>query len=405
MIYVVDSMCGTGKSTKMFMLMKEQYEKDKSKRFLYITPFLSEIEERVPQELPEMNFQSPENKGSGKLGDIKYLIENNYNISSTHVLLSRFTTQIVDLLVEKQYTLVIDEALSCMGLMDKDLKVSDTRALLKSSMVSANPEKRGQLVWNEGDYPEHDGRYTNVRSMCNLGMLYCYKDQFLMFEYPPKLMKELNNVYVLTYLFKGSDMRCWLELNNIEYAVLDNKSLGLISEQEIKKLIRQNLEILTPRSLLFRKQREGTLSSTWYSKAKTETINQYKAMLRSCVVTHGAKVGDVFWTTFKDSRLKMQGAGYTKGISEDMPSFLPMNTRATNKYADYWLCMYTLNLYKNPMEVNYLKDNGVDVDEDIFALSEMIQFIWRGCIRKNKPMKVLILSERMRTLLINWLEK
>jgi hypothetical protein len=101
----------------------------------------------------------------------------------------------------------------------------------------------------------------------------------------------------------------------------------------------------------------------------------------------------------------MSGAGYTKGVSEEMPSFLPMNTRATNRYADYWLCMYAINLYKNPMEVEYLNANGVNVDEDMFSLSEMIQFIWRGCIRKGEPMKVLILSERMRSLLVNWLSE
>ena len=101
----------------------------------------------------------------------------------------------------------------------------------------------------------------------------------------------------------------------------------------------------------------------------------------------------------------MSGAGYTKGVSEEMPSFLPMNTRATNRYADYWLCMYAINLYKNPMEVEYLSANGVNVDEDMFSLSEMIQFIWRGCIRKGEPMKVLILSERMRGLLIKWLSE
>jgi hypothetical protein len=41
----------------------------------------------------------------------------------------------------------------------------------------------------------------------------------------------------------------------------------------------------------------------------------------------------------------------------------------------------------------------------MFSLSEMIQFIWRGCIRKGEPMKVLILSERMRGLLIKWLNE
>lgn len=405
MINVIDSMCGTGKSTKMFHMMQEIFDKDNTKKFLYVTPFLTEIEERVPSTLPTMNFQSPENRGRGKLGDLEYLISNNHNVATTHVLFGLFTPKIVDMLVEKQYHLVIDEAISSIGVLSNDFKTSDTKALLKSNMVVCDGSARGKLTWNEEDYPEHDGKYGKIRSMCQLGMLYHYKEQFLMFEYPPKLLKELDNVYILTYLFKGSDMRCWLDLNKMDYKYLDNESLGLMSEKDIKADICKKLEILTNRSLASKKQQRGTLSSTWYKNAKSETIKTYKGMLRSCVVQQKAKAGEVFWTTFKDSQVVMSGAGYTKGVSEEMPSFLPMNTRATNRYADYWLCMYAINLYKNPMEVEYLNANGVNVDEDMFSLSEMIQFIWRGCIRKGEPMKVLILSERMRSLLVNWLSE
>ena len=58
-------------------------------------------------------------------------------------------------------------------------------------MVYIDDENRGRLVWNEDDYPDHDGKYAKIRSMCNMSMLYCYADTFLMFEYPPKLLKEL----------------------------------------------------------------------------------------------------------------------------------------------------------------------------------------------------------------------
>ena len=405
MINVIDSMCGSGKSTKIFKMMQDMYAENNNKRFLYVTPFLSEIDERVPKELPNMNFKTPENKGSGKLSSLCDLVTKGDNIATTHVLFSVLTPEIVDQIIKMQYILVIDEAIGCVGLLDNELKKSDTTALIKSNMVYVDDENRGRLIWNEVDYPDHDGKYAKIRSMCNMSMLYCYADTFLMFEYPPKLLKELEQVFVLTYLFDGSDMRCWLDLNKMDYKYLDNESLGLMSEKDIKADIRKKLEILTNRSLASKKQQRGTLSSTWYKNAKSETIKTYKGMLRSCVVQQKAKAGEVFWTTFKDNQVVMSGAGYTKGVSEDMPSFLPMNTRATNRYADYWLCMYAINLYKNPMEVEYLNANGVNVDEDMFSLSEMIQFIWRGCIRKGEPMKVLILSERMRGLLIKWLNE
>lgn len=405
MINVIDSMCGSGKSTKMFQMMQEMFDDKPNKRFLYVTPFLSEIDERVPKELPSMNFKTPENKGSGKLSSLCELVTKGDNIATTHVLFSVLTPEIVDQIIKMQYVLVIDEAIGCVGLLDNELKKSDTLALLKSNMVFVDEENRGRLTWNEDDYPNHDGKYSKIRSMCNMSMLYCYADTFLMFEYPPKLLKELEQVFVLTYLFDGSDMRCWLDLNSVPYTILDNESLGLKSEKDIKEVIRNNLTIVSNRTLDNLRQRDTTLSASWYDKAKPDEIKKYKAMLRSCVVQQKSKVGDVFWTTFKDKQKVMSGAGYTKGITEDMPSFLPLNIRATNKYANYTLCMYTVNLYKNPIEVGYLRYNNIRVNEDDFALSEMIQFIWRGCIRKGEPMKVLILSKRMRGLLEKWLNE
>lgn len=404
MINVIDSMCGSGKSTKIFEIIRQKSKDDPNSRFLYITPFLTEINDRVPAELPDLNFKTPENKGNGKLEDLKELVQRGDNIASTHVLFSMLTPYLIDLLIHMGYILIIDEAISCVGLLDNELKPSDTKALLTSGMVKIHEDERGRLTWNEEQYPDHDGKYSIIRAMCNMGTLYCYADTFLMFEYPPKLLTELKEVWVLTYLFNGSDMRCWLDLNSISYTIMDNQALGLKSEKEIKDVIRANLSIVTNRSLEALRQRETTLSKSWYMNAKSDEIKKYKAMLRSFVVTNKAKAGDVFWTVYKDYQKTMSGAGYTKGVSDDMPAFLPMNIRATNNYKEYPLCMYAVNLFKNPIEVGYLRFNGIQVDEDTYALSEMIQFIWRGCIREGKPMKVLILSQRMRRLLINWLE-
>ena len=40
---------------------------------------------------------------------------------------------------------------------------------------------------------------------------------------------------------------------------------------------------------------------------------------------------------------------------------------------------------------------------NVFALSEMLQWLWRGCIRNKEPMNVVIGSERMYWLFMNWL--
>ena len=404
MIKVIDAICGAGKSTYIIDKMRDEPDR----KYLYITPFLTEVEERIPNELPELNFKTPKHLGKGKLSNFKDLVERDENIASTHSLFSMFTPEIVDLIVKHKYCLIIDEAIDCFGLLPDSFKPSDTMALIKGDFVNVDESNRNRLVWNEDKYPEHDGRYSEIRNMCNLEMMYCYVDTFLMWEYPPKLLKGLDDIYVLTYLFDGSDMRCWLELNNIDYDYVDNQSIGLRPEEDIKNTVKDNLTILCNRTLENTRQQNNTLSKSWFEKANAESIKKYKSILRSTVVTNKAKKGDVFWTTYKSYANKLAGDGYRFGVKDcdnkkEGRAFLPCNIRATNDFKDYWLCMYAMNRFKNPVEVNYMKANGVRVEEDIYVLSEMIQFIFRGCIREGKPMKLLILSDRMRRILEEWL--
>lgn len=403
MIRVVDAMCGSGKSTAIFKMIRDNPDS----RYMYITPFLSEIEDRLPEQLPDVKFHTPNNTGKGKTASFLSLIQDGYNVASTHKLFSMLTPEIVDILLEMDYHLIIDEAIDCVGLLPQEFKESDTKALLKGEFVIVDKEARGRLSWNEDKYSAHDGRYAKVRSMCNLGMLYCYADTFLMWEYPPKLLSGLSNIHVLTYLFSGSDMKGWLDLNKIPYEYVPHKELGLRDERELKKIVRDNLEILSNRNLDNSRQQNETLSASWYKNANADSINKYKAMLRSTVIKYKTKSGDVFWTTFKSHANRMAGGGYANGVKDNFKgkaAFLPCNIRATNDYKDYWLCMYAINKFKNPIEVNYMRDNGVSIDEESYALAEMIQFIFRGCIREGKTMKVLILSKRMRKLLEDWLE-
>lgn len=405
MINVVDSMCGTGKSTKMFEKMRKIFERDDTRKFLYITPFLSEIEERVPTVLPELQFKCPKNTGDGKVESLKGLVGSGENIASTHVLFSVLTPEIVDMLIDKQYVLVIDEALGCVNAYSRNITPDDVHALLHSNMVIPDVDNRNQLSWNEEEYPEHEGKYRDVRLLCNLGVLFSYDEDFLIYEYPPKLLRGLDDVYVLTYMFNGSDMRCWLDLHNIEYRYVPQEEFGLLPHREVMLRVKENLTILDNNTLSNMGQNRWSLSKAWFSNAKKPTLDKYKGIMRTAVNSTKSKNSDVFWTTYKDYRSKLEGKGYTKGVSPEMPCFLPLNTRAINDYKDYSLCMYAARLNKHPVEKRYLSEYGVSVDEDMFALSEMIQFIWRGCIRQYKPMSVLILNKRLRKDLEDWIEE
>ena len=46
---------------------------------------------------------------------------------------------------------------------------------------------------------------------------------------------------------------------------------------------------------------------------------------------------------------------------------------------------------------------GFPVNEDVFALSEMVQWIWRSAIREGNPINIYVPSARMRDLLTRWM--
>lgn len=404
MIKVLDSIMGTGKTTSMFKMMKE-----KEGRYLYISMFLDEVGDgntqtvgRIQKELPDLNFKMPKNVGEGKLESLKRMVSNGDNIASTHALFGTFDLDVVELLVEGGYTLVIDEAVDCVGMYD-GVNESDIQAMFASEMLRVLDN--GRLEWNEVKYPKHNGKYSEVREYCNLGSLFLHRQKILIWEYPPKLLELLGSVYIMSYLFEGSVMSCWLKVNGLSYEYIEPSLFGLLPEITVKQMVRENLVLLDSTKLNTMVQKDTTFSSTWYKDNLDKGTTKFiKGVMESCLINNRVKSGEIFWTCFKEHKAKLQGKGYSKALKGKMEPFLACNTKATNNYRDHTLCMYTVNIFKNPVEVGYLRDKGVELDKDKYALSEMLQFIFRGCVRQGKVMKVLVLSKRMRKLLEGWLK-
>ena len=146
--------------------------------------------------------------------------------------------------------------------------------------------------------------------------------------------------------------------------------------------------------------RRTDLSLSWFDRNQNnaapaelkKNIYNFFVNVREC------KTKDCLWTTFKDYKSKLQGKGYTKG-------FLEIGARATNDYKDRTSVAYIANRYMNPLIKKFFQQHGVEVDEDGFALSEMLQFIWRSAIREENEIWIYIPTIRMRTLLIDWIEQ
>ena len=73
-----------------------------------------------------------------------------------------------------------------------------------------------------------------------------------------------------------------------------------------------------------------------------------------------------------------------------------MNMRATNDYKYKTHLMYIYNRYMKPDLKMLFK---TELNEDIYALSDLVQWVFRSAIRDNKPINLYLPSERMRNLI------
>ena len=141
-----------------------------------------------------------------------------------------------------------------------------------------------------------------------------------------------------------------------------------------------------------------SLSSSWFDKPKNKPL--IEKMRKNLENYFGHKIKgkgkDNMWTTFKNKSSKLQGRGYTKG-------FVPLNSRATNSYMNKCNLAYVANRFINPIMKGFFIERNVRVNENMFALSEMLQWIWRSRIRQGESINIYVPSKRMRNLLVDWL--
>ena len=64
------------------------------------------------------------------------------------------------------------------------------------------------------------------------------------------------------------------------------------------------------------------------------------------------------------------------------------NMRASNKYREKTVLAYMVNVFANPAKKRCIESYGLRYDEDGYALSVMLQWIWRSAIRDGKEITI-----------------
>jgi hypothetical protein len=203
------------------------------------------------------------------------------------------------------------------------------------------------------------------------GQLQKYYFDIFNTQYEYKSVKKVGDRYELTEYEKDYDMTTISNLLHIYEGKLNDIGKGkfTLSLTDLRKL----------------KKKPALLKLM-----KNNISNYFKHVAKS-------KSEQNMWTTFKEVKNTLKGKGYTKG-------FVPCNSRATNDFKDRTTMAYIVNRFTNPCIKQFFTANGVEIDEDAIALSELVQWIFRSAIRDGKEVNLYIPSERMRGLLKEWLK-
>lgn len=407
-IIIVDAIMGTGKSTHM---INEVINKNSQCRYLCVLPTLKECE-RYSNYIEADTFE-PQKYGT-KSKDLQRLIANGRNIVTTHSLIQNIDEFTIDLLRKCNYTLVIDECLDVVHQYERNFKSSDLKSIFNDGYVIT--DDKGFLIWNDEKEKNYDGRWNDIKHLCHLHSLMRLKkddgnwsDKIIMWNFPVVFFSLFERCYICTYLWNGSIQKSYFDMHSIPYlhmTLYDNQLSPYDSKMEIThreyywKLINLYIGGLNEIGMPDKANR-NPLTATWYQrKAKDENSKKYLAILKNNTYNYFRNVvktvsNENMYTTFKPYCKYIKGASYSKG-------FVSCNAKGTNDYRHKHSLAYLINLYPHPTLVHFFEAYGINLNQDLYALSELLQWIWRSRIREGQSINLYMPSLRMRELLGEW---
>lgn len=388
---------------------KQQHMKDDEGYYLY--------DQEHP--LAHKMFCMPNNRNSdgSKLTSIKNLIENRVNICSTHVLFSMLDFEIIESIKKNEYVLVVDECLEVwnkFSLYESDDIKSDAdsnesnsgftktdkeiQQMIKNGFIEVDP--LGLLWWQHDKFPNVDNTfYQKVKHLCDLKQLYISNGKVVFWELNHTVLSAFSEVKIATYMFEYCFMKHYLDIHGFDYEV---ESFGLkpCDYKKHVKLIDGKMNHVGEKnySLSFSDLSGRKDRGTDLNVLKNNLYNFFNNM-------NGVKSKDdnYLWTTYKKPMNSVANSRYKKG-------WIAYNTKATNQYIGAEYVAYLCNNFPSTFLVQMVtKRSDKAFDQDMWALSEMLQFLFRSKLRmfenKDRLVHIYIPSKRMRELFEWWLEQ
>ena len=412
MIHVCDSIMGSGKTMAAINYMNTH----PNNKFIYITPYLDEAE-RIRNGCKNLHFVEPNRWSSGachsKIKHTAQLIKEGRNITSTHQAFKYYSPDMLEDIRNKNYSLIIDESLEILSeydISDDDLNIAVGAGYVIKDGDTYSPTNK---PYKRGAFSEFfrllrgrrlvrlEGTNTEPQANGNEGDLFYY------WILSPSFIESFKEVYILTYMFESQSVHHLLAMNSLQYERIgvEKTSDGKFSFGEYPGYVPEYAKHMKDMVHILEIPKLNAIGGGRYSlsvnsmKNYPEDVDRLRKNIMNVVqnIWRGVQSTEKMWSCYAGFKNDLSGKGYTR-------SFLPFNARAKNEFKNRKYLIYAVNIFMRTNEKLFYQKHGIEVNEDMYALSTMVQWIWRSAIRDGDEIYIYIPSKRMRTLLINWME-
>lgn len=453
-ITVTDGVCGSGKTQGIFELINElspapSYGDPPLTKFIFVTPFLMEchrIAGSVPIEIPvehaslfpeftpsdksefeeginleqrktlidgrrqrifsgdihSRKFILPSKLRGSRLIGLKDALHHNNDIVITHSLFNRFDQEILNTVRRfNNYILIIDEApnvfSSSHSLLTPELSINDLDNMERSGNITYS--ENNVVTWRDTSQVQNWEVFKSTMSFIkeNRIVKYSYRGRPILFcMHNPEVYKTFNQVHLLTYKFDGSICKSYFDTFGVTWQLRAHERFEPINYKD-------KIRLHNTRDTTISSFNNNSLSKSWYESNHSELTFLTNAVSRFFTNSSRKPFNHRLWTLIMGSKKKFLLA--TKGRGFDERNFLQIAARATNSYMHVEAMAYLSNRFLEPTIKNYFHSQGYPIDEEQYALGEMLQWVFRSGIRNGNELDLFIPSPRMKRLFVTWLDE
>lgn len=413
-IAIKDRHCGYGKSSDLIKSLST----DRS--YLIVLPLKTEVKrfiDRAPKDVVlvepiSTNDEDPAKRSMAtharKRDHLRELLLGGHSIVTTHALFTDIAYLAQDGLL-LGYDVVVDEVLSVAHSVTQEVMTGGANGVSMRSWQALYIDEEfatiapdtGMVIPTEKwerkqDLPELS---NTLFSMAKAQSLFAVCDNVLVWELPPILLKAVGSLTIYTFLAEGSLMAGFMRRNKIDFT----HDRDLVSERKFREKAKRLIDVRDMHSinrLKFSYTGQQTMTKADHKKVSGALKNTRERLMR------GVPKENIMITSAKSMWSTPAGKPGPFAIGSRLfedTNWVPNTTRGTNNYRHCSHLIYLWDQHLNPRIAEFL-GVGSQRHRDIYAISELIQWVYRSRVRDGQPITLYLPSSRMRKLLQRWLD-